>query len=185
MNHVSHKRGRSFVFLFQSQNVIWYLIRTMSLNCLQVNWMMNRLANVDVEFVNQDIYSHSSKKCPDPLICIENSYAKMAWFQVFSTEMYGRRRCTFRVNFYFAVLPRAKLFPGGVKKICGARKGNFVHWNMKRNQLLGVANTVIIPFKQLFSLSSIHMSVRPSVLVQSLLKHVHDTHLNWMVMLKR
>lgn len=164
MNHVSHKRGRSFVFLFQSQNVIWYLIRTMSLNCLQVNWMMNRLANVDVEFVNQDIYSHSSKKCPDPLICIENSYAKMAWFQVFSnvwttTSVYVR---TFRVNFYFAVLPRAKLFPGGVKKICGARKGNFVHWNMKRNQLLGVANTVIIPFKQLFSLSSIHMSVRRS-----------------------
>ena len=34
---------------------------------------------------------------------------------------------TFRVNFHFAVLPRAKLFPGGVKKICGARKGNFVH----------------------------------------------------------
>ena len=50
MNHVSHKRGRSFVFLFQSQKVIWYLIRTMSLNCLQVNWMMNRSANVDVEF---------------------------------------------------------------------------------------------------------------------------------------
>ena len=161
MNHVSHERGRFFVFLFQSQKVIWYLIRTMSLNCLQVNWMMNRLANV--EFVNQDIYSHSSKKMSWSInlywkfVCKNGVISSI--FKCMDDDVDVR---TFRMNFYFAVLPRAKLFPGGVKKICGARKGNFVHWNMKRNQLLGVANTVIIPFKQLFSLSSIHMSVRRS-----------------------
>ena len=41
--------------------------------------MMNRSANVDVEFCESGyLFAFKQKKCPNPLICIENSYAKMA-----------------------------------------------------------------------------------------------------------